>query len=92
MGQSSPKLVTWAAQDGRVQDLVYHINTCGPNGLKPAPGSEKKRAPLHFAAIGGYIECISILYDAGGFLLANVSCTYNILSIIDLYNKVVVNN
>ena len=65
MGQASPKLVSWAAQDGRPEDLVYHLNLTGPIGLKPAPGAEKRRTPLILAAIGGHTQCISILYDVG---------------------------
>ena len=65
MGQSNLKLVSWAAQDGRVKDLIYHLESSGSIGLKPAPGAEKRRSPLHLAAVGGYLECISILYDAG---------------------------
>ena len=65
MGQASPKLVSWAAKEGRVEDLIYHLNQTGPDGLKPAAGTEKRRSPLHLAAIGGYVQCISVLYDAG---------------------------
>ena len=65
MGQSNPKLVSWAAQDGRTQDLIYHLEVVGPSGLHASAGAEKKRSPLHFAAIGGHLECISVLFDAG---------------------------
>lgn len=66
MGQASPKLVSWAAQDGRPEDLIYHLDKAGPEGLKPASGAEKHRTPLMLASIGGFSQCISILYDAGG--------------------------
>ena len=65
MGQASPKLVSWAAQDGRPEDLIYHLDKTGPEGLKPASGTEKHRTPLILSAIGGHTQCISILYDAG---------------------------
>ena len=65
MGQSNPKLVAWAAQDGRVEDLIYHLGLTGPSALKATAGSEKRRTPLHLAAISGRLECISILYDGG---------------------------
>ena len=77
MGQSNPKFVSYAAQDGRVQDLVYHLGISGPNGLKPASGSEKNRTPLHLAAMGGFLECISVLYDAGERVCA--LCSMHIL-------------
>lgn len=64
----SPKLVTWAAQEGRAEDLVYHLGQTGPDGLKPAPGVEKRRSPLILASIGGHTKCISILYDAGIYI------------------------
>lgn len=87
MGQSSPKLVSWAAKDGRSEDLIYHISTCGPDGLKATAGSEKKRTPLHLAAIGGYIECISILYDAGkSYSAVLLSIMYNFLALLSCYN------
>ena len=65
MGHGSSRLVSWAAQDGRVNDLVYHLQAAGPLALKPAPQATKKRSPLHLACIGGYTQCISVLYDAG---------------------------
>lgn len=65
MGQANPRFVSWAAREGRVDDLVYHLQQTGPDGLKPAPGAEKHRTPLHLAAIGGYTRCISILFDTG---------------------------
>lgn len=65
MGQASPKYVSWAAQDGRPDDLLYHLDQTGREGLKPAPGAEKRRTPLMLAAISGHTQCISILYDAG---------------------------
>lgn len=65
MGHASSRLVSWAAQDGRVNDLIYHLETAGPLALKAAPNATKRRSPLHLAAIGGYTQCISVLYDAG---------------------------
>ena len=65
MGISSSSLVSWAAKEGRVDDLIYHLNCSDKVALKPAVGSTKNRSPLHLAAIGGHTQCISILYDAG---------------------------
>ena len=65
MGQANPRFVSWAAKKGRVEDLIYHLKLTGPDGLKPAPGAEKHRTPLHLAAIGGYTRCISVLFDTG---------------------------
>ena len=65
MGISSSSLVSWAAQEGRVDDLIFHLGASSPMALKPALNSVKKRTPLHLAAIGGHNKCISVLYDAG---------------------------
>ena len=65
MGISSSSLVSWAAKEGRVDDLIYHLNRSDKIALKPSVHSTKKRSPLHLAAIGGHTQCISILYDAG---------------------------
>ncbi len=65
MGISNTKLVSWAAEEGRVEELIYYLGKAGPSGLKPASDSERLRTPLHLAAISGRLECISILFDAG---------------------------
>jgi ankyrin repeat protein len=62
---SHPRFVSWAAQDGRVEDLVYHLQKAGKNSLKPSALSPKQRAPIHLAAIGGHSECVKVLFDAG---------------------------
>ena len=61
---SHPRLVSWAAQDGRVEDLVYHLQLAGKNSLYPSARSPKM-APIHFAAIGGHPQCVKVLFDAG---------------------------
>ena len=69
MGQGeSRRYLSWAAQEGRVDDLIYHLKETGPVGVNPAPDSEKNRSPLHLAAMEGRSQCISILYDAGAKL------------------------
>lgn len=65
MGLSHPKSVNWAAQDGRVEDLVYHLQRAGNDSLKPSSLSPKKRAPIHLAAIRGHSQCVKVLFDAG---------------------------
>ena len=62
---SHPRVVSWAAQDGRVEDLVYHLQKGGKNALKPSALSPKQRAPIHLAAIGGHSQCVKVLFDAG---------------------------
>lgn len=70
MGVSHSRCVPWAAQDGRLDDLVFHLSCV--EDLKAAlraPCTEtnpKRNTPLHMAAIGGHSQCIRVLYDAGG--------------------------
>ena len=66
MGHSHPKLVKWAAQDGRVNDLAFHLSYAGKEALK-ANGDPKRQTPIHLAAIGGHVECIRILWEVGTF-------------------------
>lgn len=69
MGQgASRQYLSWAAQEGRVEDLIYHLKETGPVGVNPAPNSEKNRSPLHLAAMEGRSQCVSVLYDAGARL------------------------
>ena len=65
MGQSHPRFVSWAAQDGRVDDLVFHLRLAGKNSLNPSVFAPKRRAPIHMAAVGGHPQCVKILFDAG---------------------------
>ena len=65
MGVSHSTAVGWAAQDGRVDDLVYHLQHTRKNVLNPSPVSPTKRAPIHLAALRGHTQCVSVLYDAG---------------------------
>lgn len=64
MGHSHPKLVKWAAQDGRVNDLVFHLSGGGVEALR-ANGDPKRQTPMHLAAIGGHMKCIRVLWEAG---------------------------
>ena len=64
MSQSS-KCVLWAAQDGRLNDLIYHLQGAGPEALEPSGWSEKHQAPIHLAAIRGHTKCIRVLREAG---------------------------
>ena len=66
MGQSHPRLVLWAAQEGRSEDLVFHLGECGSEALKAVADTEKNHAPIHGAASGGHLQCIRILWEAGG--------------------------
>jgi ankyrin repeat protein len=68
MGLNHPKLVSWAAGEGRVDDLIYHLGRTGPSGLRATADSEKRRTPLMMAAIRGQTKCISVLFDAGAAL------------------------
>ena len=65
MGLSHPRFVNWAAQDGRVDDLVYHLQRAGTDSLKPSSLSPRKRAPIHLAAVAGHSQCLKVLFDAG---------------------------
>lgn len=65
MGLSHPRFVNWAAQDGRIDDLVYHLQRAGKDSLNPSALSPKKRAPIHLAAINGHSQCVKILFDSG---------------------------
>lgn len=61
----SSKCVLWAAQDGRLNDLIYHLQDAGPQALGPSSWSEKRQAPIHLAAIRGHNKCIQVLREAG---------------------------
>ena len=65
MGHTHPKFVSWAAQDGRVEDLVYHLQLAGKNSLNFSALEREKRAPIHLAAIGGHTSCVKVLFEAG---------------------------
>lgn len=61
----SSKCVLWAAQDGRLNDLIYHLQDAGPEALAASSLSEKRQAPIHLAAIRGHTKCIQVLREAG---------------------------
>lgn len=55
----------WAAQDGRLEDLLYHLQGASPAVLEPSSLSPKRQAPIHLAAIRGHSRCIQVLREAG---------------------------
>ena len=65
MGLAHPRFAVWAAQDGRVEDLVFHLRRSGKEALKPYANSPKKQTPLHFSAIRGHAQCVRVLCEAG---------------------------
>ena len=65
MGLSHPRYALWAAQEGRVDDLAFHLHASGKEALKAHSTCPKRRTPLHLAAIGGHVRCIRLLCEAG---------------------------
>ncbi len=63
--ESHPRYILWAAQDGRLDDLLYHLEGAEPGALQPSSFSPKRQAPIHLAAIGGHTKCIQVLREAG---------------------------
>lgn len=57
--------VHYAAQDGRANDLVFHLERAGKQALDAIPGRLDQRTPLHIAAAGGHTACIQVLKEAG---------------------------
>ena len=57
--------VHYAAQDGRANDLLFHLERAGKQALDAIPGRLDQRTPLHLAAAGGHTACIQVLKEAG---------------------------
>lgn len=62
---SHTSCVHYAAQDGRVNDLVYHLEHAGRQALDSVHGRLDQRTPLHLAAAGGHTACIEVLFKEG---------------------------
>ncbi|KAL5473028.1 hypothetical protein EMCRGX_G027468 [Ephydatia muelleri] len=60
--------VHYAAQDGRANDLLFHLERAGKQALDAIPGRLDQRTPLHLAAAGGHTVCIQVLREAGAAL------------------------
>ena len=69
MGLSHSQMLPWAAEEGRLEDLVTHLGSVRNVKealLAPATESNPKRnSPLHMAAKNGHSQCVRVLYDAG---------------------------
>ena len=65
LGQSNTRCLMWAAQDGRLKDLLYHLRYALPEEVNASYLSEKRQAPIHLAAISGHCGCIQALGEAG---------------------------
>ena len=78
--QSHTRYIMWAAQDGRLNDLLYHLRGAKPESLNFSGLSPKRQAPIHLAAIGGHSMCIQALKEAGKFHIGKGSLLLLILS------------
>ena len=62
MGQGSSagegRFAAWAAKEGRVEDLHYHLSG-GNEALLYR--DEKGNGLMHYAAEGGYVKCLEVL-------------------------------
>lgn len=66
MGETHSKYIMWAAQDGRLEDLLYHLQGAGPEALEATSSlSPKLQSPIHLAAMRGHPRCIQALREAG---------------------------
>ena len=65
MSRASPKFVRWAAEDGRADDLIYHLSEGDPSAALKSAGDDMKRCPIHHAAARGHPRCVQILREAG---------------------------
>ncbi len=67
MGASHTSCVFWAAQEGRCDDLLYHLD-CSSSDTKEVVSvkhTDKQWTPLHAAVVRGHQQCVRILYEAG---------------------------
>jgi len=67
--QSSTRLILWAAQDGRSNDLLYHLSNVKPESLKGSSLAPHRRSAMHLAAERGNTECVRLLRQAGKLAL-----------------------
>ena len=78
MSQSSTRYILWAAQDGRLNDLIYHLKYAKPEMLECSSLVPNRRAAIHLAAAGGHSSCVHVLREAGKglemFALLFLSC------------------
>ena len=65
MSRASPKFVRWAAEDGRADDLIYHLSEGDPSAALKSVSDDMKRCPIHLAAARGHARCVQILREAG---------------------------
>ena len=67
MGMSNQRCIRWAAQDGRVDDLIYHLaQELDPAlALKSTGEDGLRRRPIHLAAARGHARCVQVLWEAG---------------------------
>ena len=66
MSMSSPRLVRWAAEDGRVDDLIFHLAQLSDRAaVLKSVSEDHKRYPIHYAAARGHTRCVQILREAG---------------------------
>lgn len=61
----STRCILWAAEDGRLNDLLYHLGDMNPRALEPSSLTPKKQAPIHLSAARGHALCIQALVQAG---------------------------
>lgn len=73
MGQTHPRYVVWAAQDGRVEDLRFHLGRADKAALQPYQNSPKKQTPLHYAVSRGHTQCVKVLCEAGEAVAATAN-------------------
>lgn len=65
MSRASPKFVRWAAEDGRANDLIYHLSEGDPSEALKSVSADLKRYSIHLAAARGHARCVQILREAG---------------------------
>ena len=66
MAMSNQRCIRWAAQDGRADDLIFHLSREDPSAaLKSLGDDQLKRRPIHLAAERGHTKCVQILWEAG---------------------------
>ena len=66
LAMSNQRCIRWAAQDGRTDDLIFHLRQEDPStALKSLGDDQLKRRPIHLAAAHGHAKCVQILWEAG---------------------------